>query len=191
MNIKFRGARFRNTNGMVGLEPEDCLALVTHKIHHGLLKQKEEIPRFFILGSAPDAASDIGRQVPRRFVDLATLTHAFETITGKRHHDELSVEHLVTGGYATLAPAVQRLRDQLVTATWRLLSARQAAKPLMDKLFERVVAVRVRAVNRSYRNTELDILSIGHGTTPLQRFLAIIRERELHGVAAGLERGTA
>lgn len=192
MNIKFHGARFRNAREMVGLEPDDCFALATYKIGQGLQKQEKEVlPYLFVVVSTPIAASDIGRQIPRRYVDLAALAHASKTIKGKRKLEERIVEHLVAGGDAKFAPVVQQLRDQLATATWRVLSARKADKLLRDLLFERVFAVRVRAFNRNYRNAELDMhFSLGEDMTPLHRFLEIIKEKGLHGVTAELERGT-
>jgi len=192
MNIKFHGARFRNAMDMVGLEPDDCFALATYKIGQGLQKQEKEVlPYIFVVVSTPIASSDIGRQIPRRYVDLAALAHASKSIKGKRKIEERIIEHLVAGSDAGFAPVVQQLRDQLATATWRVLSARKADKLLREKLFDRVFAVRVRAFNRNYRNAELDMhFSLSQDMTPLHRFLEIIRDKGLHGVTAELERGT-
>ncbi len=50
INIKFYGTLFRNARELVGLEPEDCFALATYKIHQGLLKQdSERLPYLFVI----------------------------------------------------------------------------------------------------------------------------------------------
>jgi len=76
-------------------------------------------------------------------------------------------------------------------APWRVISARRADKLLREKLSERVFAVRVRAFNRSYGGAELNMhLSLSQDMTPLADFLKTMKDKGLHGVTAGVERGT-
>jgi len=192
MNIKFHGARFRKAQEMVGLDPEDCFPLATYKINQGLQKQQKEIlPYLFVIISSPISAVDVGKQLPRAFVQLAALAHASKAITGKRKLEERIVEHLIASPTPEVAELVAALRERLAAAPWRVISARKADKLLRDLLFERVFAVRVRGFTRNYRNAELDMhLSLDQDMTPLTRFLTIIREKGLHGATAELERGT-
>lgn len=192
MNIKFHGARFRNAMDMVKLEPDDCFALATYKIWQGLQKQEKEIkPYIFVVVSSPISAIDIGQQIPQRYIQLAALAHSSKAIKGKRKIEERIVEHLIGGADTSFAPIVEKLRDQIAQASWRVISARKADKLLRDKLFERVFAVRVRAFNRNYRNAELDMhFSLGNDMTTLKDFLAIIAKDGLLGIAGHLERGT-
>src|SRR6185436_8456222 len=48
LNIKFHGALFRRAPELVGLDPQDCFALATYKIHSALEKQvQDQLPYFF------------------------------------------------------------------------------------------------------------------------------------------------
>lgn len=192
MNIKFHGARFRKAQELVGLDPEDCFPLATYKINQGLQKQQKEIlPYLFVIISSPISAVDVGKQLPRDYVQLAALAHASKAIKGKRKLEERLVNHLIASPTPEVAELVTALRDRLASAPWRVISARKADRLLRDLLFERVFAVRVRGFNRNYRNAELDMhLSLEQDMTPLARFLTIIREKGLHGATAELERGT-
>ncbi len=192
INIKLHGARFRKAQEAVGLDPEDCFPLATYKIHQGLIKQeREELPYLWVVIDCPVAATDLGKLVPRPMVELIALAYASKKIGGKRKIEERVVDHLVTATDHSIATKVADLRAQLAKAPWRVISARRADKLLREKLFERVFAVRVRSFNRSYGGAELNMhLSLNQDMTPLEEFLKVMNEKGLHGVTAGLERGT-
>jgi hypothetical protein len=192
INIKLHGARFRKAQEAVGLDPDDCFPLATYKIHQGLTKQEREgLPYLWVVIDCPVAATDIGQQIPRPLVELIALAYASKKITGKRKLEERVVEHLVTATDHPFAARVAAVRVQLTQAPWRVISARRADRLLREKLFERVFAVRIRAFNRSYGGAELNMhLSLSQDMTPLADFLRIMKDKGLHGVTAGLERGT-
>lgn len=90
-----------------------------------------------------------------------------------------------------LIPGLTGFTQRVQTARWRVLSARKADGLLREKLFDRVYAVRVRAFARNCRNAELDMhFSLTHDLTPLDAFLAALREHGLPWVTAALERGS-
>jgi len=192
INIKLHGARFRKAQEAVGLDPDDCFPLATYKIHQGLQKQEREaLPYLWIVIDCPVAAADIGKQLPRPLVELIALAYASKKITGKRKIEERVVDYLMSSADHAFASKIGGLRTQLAHAPWRVISARRADKLLREKLFERVFAVRVRAFNRSYGGAELNMhLSLSQDMTPLADFLKTMKDKGLHGVTAGLERGT-
>ena len=54
-NIKFHGTLFRESREYVDLEPEDCFALATYKIHGALNRQDQEfLPYVFSILSVPE-----------------------------------------------------------------------------------------------------------------------------------------
>jgi hypothetical protein len=192
INIKLHGARFRNAKDMVNLEPEDCFPLATYKIYQGLQKQEQEVlPYLWVVIECPIAATDVGKQIPRPWVDLIALAYASKEIKGKRKIEERVVEHLLGSTAEPFAQVVAELRNQVAAAPWHVLSARRANQILREKLFERVFAVRVKSFARSYGGAELNMhFSISQDMAPLQRFLGIIKDKGLHGITAELERGT-
>lgn len=193
INIKFYGTLFRNARDLVGLEPEDCFALATYKIHQGLLKHdSERLPYVFVIVGVPGlTGASVGAAVPEDMAHLVSLVHAAAGVPGKRAIEERVVASLIDSEQPeTFRSELARFRDAIEAADWYALSARRAARLLRDKLFERVYAVRVRAFARNYRNAELDMhFSLRHDLTPLKAFLTSARERGLHGLAVDLERG--
>ena len=92
---------------------------------------------------------------------------------------------------SNVLPAFLALRMSRVFSGFLVISARRADRLLREKLFERVFAVRVRAFNRSYGGAELNMhLSLSQDMTPLSDFLQIMKDKGVHGVPAGIERGT-
>lgn len=62
-NIKFHGTLFKQAVDYVGLQPEDCFALATYKIHSALQKQDEErVPYVFLIISVPDYPRELIEQ---------------------------------------------------------------------------------------------------------------------------------
>jgi len=193
INIKFHGTLFRNARALVDLEPEDCFALATYKIHQGLQKQdSERLPYLFVIvGLAGVTGASIGNALPEDLAHFISLVHK-GAISGKRTLEEQIVGYLMTEEQREpFRSAYEDLRSKLESAEWRVLSARRADNLLRVKLFDRVFAVRVPRFTRNYRNAELDMhFSISEDLTPLPAFLKNLKERGLHGLSVDLERGT-
>lgn len=192
INIKFHGTQFRNAATLVGLDPTDCFALATYKIHQALLKQdKEVLPYIFaIVGVANLTGALVGEAFPEDLVHLNSLILGSE-MSGKRGVEDQIVLHLLDHLQpATDRAAVEDFSRRIREAEWRVISARKADDLLRTKLFERVYAVRVRAFARNYRNAELDMhFSLKDDLTRLEDFLDLLKTRGLHGLTAHLERG--
>lgn len=193
INIKFHGTRFRNAKTLVGLDPDDCFALATYKIHQALIKQEREVlPYLFVIVSALDLTADqVARAVPVELIQLSALVNA-ATIPGKRDVEDAIVTYLSSSAaQAEVREAVSEYAGLVRRANWRVLSARKADKLLRTRLFERVYAVRVRAFARNYRNAELDMhFSLQEDLTSLGTLLDLMRDTGLQGVTGHLERGT-
>jgi len=190
INIKFHGTAFRKAKDLVGLEPEDCFALATYKIHQGLLKQQNErLPYVFVIVGVPGlTGASVGDEIPADLVQLVAFAHAAPKMTGKRAVEERVVASLIAD--VAFEERLAGFRRQIAEADWFALSARRADLLLRDRLFDRVYAVRVRAFARNYPNAELDMhFSLREDLTPLQTFLATAKDRGIHGLSVDLERG--
>lgn len=192
MNIKFHGARFRNAQEMVGLDPEDCFALATYKIKQALQKQdKEVLPYIFVIVGVPHLSGEVvGAALPADLVDLMAFVFASE-VPKKRDIEDRIVQHVIANTTdAALVANVSDFAERIGAAEWRVLSARKADLLLRKLLFERVFAVRVRGFAKNYRNAELDMhYSITGDLTKLDEFLDLLKTKGLHGLAGHLERG--
>ena len=192
INIKFHGTRFRKAADLVGLDPADCFALATYKIHQALQKQEKEVlPYIFaIVGVADLTGVRVGQAIPEDLVHLNALILGSK-ISGKRDVEDGIVLHLIdTPQPDETQASIDEFRRQIEEADWRVISARRADKLLRDKLFDRVFAVRVRAFARNYRNAELDMhFSLEEDLTRLEKFLDLIKTSGLHGLSVHLERG--
>ena len=190
INIKFHGSLFRKAEEIVGLDPRDCFALATYKIHAALNKQDtEHLPYIFVIVGVPGlTGSQIGELVPENLVHLAALPRAISRIGGVRYIEDRIVEFLATEPTRFhLEGAVTQIRD----ASWFVLSARRAELLLREKLFQRVYALRVRSFARNYRGAEVDMhFSLARDLTPLAEFLGILRDHGMPGLVSRLERGT-
>lgn len=193
INIKFHGSPFQRAMDLVNLEPEDCFALATYKIHLALEKQNHEHLAyiFLIVGVRALTGAVVGASIPEDVVHLSAVVH--ETgITQKRAVEDDIVRALVSrpddfGFGQALGEYDRRIRE----APWYALSARKAFKLLKGNLFERAYALRVRAFARNYKNAELDMhFSLSQDLTPLAEFLRVLSEDGLHGLVSRLERGT-
>lgn len=188
INIKFHGSQFRNARDLVGLEPLDCFALATYKIHQGLRKQEQEvIPYLFVIVGVPHLTGVVaGAVVPDDLVHIVALCRS-----GKRDIEERVVRLLLQREAEDGDTQFAVFRTQIESATWYVLSARRADILLREKLFDRVYAVRVRGFAQQYRNAELDMhFSLQSDLTLLTRFPAELKERGLPGLTGMLERGT-
>jgi hypothetical protein len=163
INIKFHGSQFRKARELVGLDPEDCFALATYKIHSALQKQEaEHLPYIFVIVGVPGlTGSVVGAAVPSDFVDLCALVRDAKALTGVRTVEDQIVDRLAeepeTFG---LDAALREFRSRIEQANWYVLSARRAFQLLVEKLFERAYALRVRGFARNYRGAELDRICI-------------------------------
>lgn len=192
INIKFHGTQFRNAATLVGLDPNDCFALATYKIHQALLKQdKEVLPYIFaIVGVANLTGALVGEAFPEDLVHLNSLILG-SGMSGKRGVEDQIVLHILDHPQPeAVRAAVEDFTRKIREAEWRVISARKADDLLRKKLFERVYAVRVRTFARNYRNAELDMhFSLKEDLTRLEEFLDLLKTRGLHGLTAHLERG--
>lgn len=193
MNIKFFGSPFRKAKELVGLDPEDCFALATYKIHHALEKQQAEHLAyvFAIVGVPALTGSVAGQAIPDDLVHLSAIVHK-TSITQKRAVEDDIVQALVRRpDQFAFERALTGYRESIHRANWYVLSARRAFSLLRETLFERAYALRVRAFARNYKNAELDMhFSLRNDLTPLSEFLRVLRDDGLHGLVARLERGT-
>jgi hypothetical protein len=189
LNIKFFGTPFQRAQELVGLDPADCFALATYKIHQALLKQeREQLPYIFVVVGVQGLTGVIaGEALPQDLVDLSALAHAARSFPSKRDVEDAVVKFALDRS-GDPRPAEYSRRVQ--AATWSVISARKAANLLREKLFERVYALRVRGFTRSYRNAEVDMhFSISDDLMRLTTFLAELRDRGPQWAATALERG--
>lgn len=189
LNIKFHGTLFRMSQDLVGLEPEDCFALATYKIHQGLLKQEQQhVPFVFLVISAPDfSAASIQDTVPEDFAWFCAVAKSSARSLRVRQIEERVVDKMIEEDpLGTVAPLTRALSQK----EWRFLSAGRANKLLLEHLFQRVYALRVRAFAQNYR-AEVDMhLSMSREMVGLEEFLSILEEHGPQGLAVRLDRGT-
>ncbi len=188
VNIKFHGSLFRRAPEMVNLEPEDCFALATYKIHGALQKQhSDELPYIFVIVSVPDLkAESIGAEVPEDLQDFVSRVSVSKKIPKKRDIEDRIVEMLEQEGH----PAYKSTRTRISEARWFVLGARKADKLLRELLFERVFALRMRNFSRQFRQAELDMhFSLSKDLTPLTTYLQSLRDHGYPRVTTLLERG--
>jgi hypothetical protein len=104
INIKFHGSQFRKAKELVGLNPEDCFALATYKIHAALRKQDvEHLPYIFVIVGVPQlTGSIVGESIPDDLAHLTLLAHESPKVTGKRQIEDRVVARL-TADPATFA----------------------------------------------------------------------------------------
>lgn len=188
INIKFHGSPFRRAKELVDLEPEDCFALATYKIHSALLKQDQEgLPYFFAIVGVPNlTGAKVGEAIPARFVDTVALVDQAPRGKSKRDFEDAVVRHLETTDDGVFRGTLDRIRQ----ADWYVISARRAVNLLRERLFARVYALRVRSFARAFRGAELDMhFSLSKDLIPLRRYLATLRDEGAHKVTTLLERG--
>ncbi|MEW6755537.1 MAG: hypothetical protein AB1505_31845 [Candidatus Latescibacterota bacterium] len=169
VNIKFHGSRFRRSQELVGLEPADCFALATYKIHAALQKQtQDELPYFFAIVGVPDlTGAVVGNDLPSLLVETVALV-AQAKAGSVRGLEDAAVNYLVCSGDAAFGKTLDRIQQ----ADWYVLSARRAHMLLRRLLFERVYALRIRNFARAFGGAELDMhFSLSQDLIPLRQFL--------------------
>jgi len=188
INIKFHGALFRRAPEMVGLEPSDCFALATYKIHSALQKQEDEqLPYFFaIVGVRHLSGESVGNELPRDLVEAAALIHQAPKGPSVRNFEDRIVDHLVR----TSHPVYMKTFEEVLRADWYILSARRADQLLRRYLFERVYALKVRNFARAFSGAEVDMhFSLSRDLIPLKEFLEVLRDQGSTAITTRLERG--
>jgi hypothetical protein len=188
INIKFHGALFQRAKELVGLDPEDCFALATYKIHGALRKQEEEgLPYIFaVVGVRSLSGEKVGQQIPSRFIDALAFIYQSPTASGKRDFEDRIVEHLVHGD----TPVFRSTYADIRAADWYVISARRADRLVHDMLYDRVFAMRVPRFAQQFRAAELDMhLSLSSDLVPLTQFLSTLREHGQAKVVTLIERG--
>lgn len=188
INIKFHGALFKRAPEMVGLEPNDCFALATYKIHSALEKQAEErLPYFFaIVGVRHLSAKTVGAELPADLIEAAALVHQAPRSPSAREFEDRITDYIV----ATENPTYSQTLAEVQQADWYILSARRADKLLRELLYERVYALTVRNFTRVFSSAEVDMhFSLATDLIPLQTFLETLRVEGSHAITTRLERG--
>jgi len=177
-NIKFHGTLFRESREYVRLDPKDCFALATYKIHGALRRQDQEfLPYVFLIISVPE--------FPRKVIeesisdDLAWLS----ALSGRS-----TEEQIVT--VLAKEPWAEDIRVQIRSAEFRVISARRADQLLKERLFERVHALRLRGFNRTFRGAEINMhLSLSKEMMAFSEFLQVLARTGVQGLSVRLERG--
>lgn len=194
INIKFHGSLFRRAKDLVGLDPEDCFALATYKIHAALVKQDaEHLPYIFVIVGVPGLTGNVvGEAIPEDLVHLCAICHEATGLIGKCHVEDQIVARLTMDPDAFgFSSAMEHYLGQIREAQWFVLSARRADQLLRDMLFQRAYALRVRAFARNYAGAELDMhFSLTKDLRPLTEFLQVLRDHGMPGLVTRLERGT-
>ena len=88
INIKFHGAVFRRARDLVGLDPEDCFALATYKIHGALQKQEaEHLPYIFVIVGVPGlTGTAVGERIPGDLMHLSVISYEAPRLKIGRAH---------------------------------------------------------------------------------------------------------
>ncbi len=177
-NIKFHGTLFRESREYVGLDPQDCFALATYKIHGALRRQDDErVPYVFLIISVPDfPRADIEQRIAEDYTWLAAVS------------DRATEEAIVAAIAAEqwIAP----IRARIQASEFRVLSARRAARLLRDQLFERVHALRLRGFNRTFRGAEINMhLSFSTEMIAFTEFLQFLAKNGVLQLTVSLDRG--
>ncbi|MDI7276854.1 MAG: hypothetical protein QME94_12830 [Anaerolineae bacterium] len=188
VNIKFHGSPFRRAAELVGLQPEDCFALATYKIHSALQKQQaERLPYLFAVVGVPNLTGHaVGGAIPGQLVETVALVDQAPRRRHKRALEDAVTRWLVSAEH----PAFIDTFAQVSNAEWYVISARRAERLLRELLFDRVFALRVRGFARAFAGAELDMhFSLRQDLIPLRQFLRTLREDGPQRVTTLLERG--
>ncbi|WZO97334.1 hypothetical protein EP7_004359 [Isosphaeraceae bacterium EP7] len=175
LNIKFHGSRFQKARELVGLDPEDSFALATYKINSALEEQVAKgIPYVFaIIGVTDISGITIGQAIPTALQDANALI-AMSTKSGikKRDFEDAIANHMAS----TNAPPYPETYRRIQAGHWYMISAAKAMRLMLEKLFQRVYALRVHRFAQNYRTAEVDMhFSLGEDLLPFETFLERLR----------------
>lgn len=193
VNIKFFGSSFLRARELVKLDPEDCFALATYKIHRALKKQEDEhLPYIFVIVGVPGlSGAQVGASLPENLVHLTALAFQIKKITGRRSIEDAVVDCLTAKPHESADAALEEHYRRIRTAPWYILSARRAEELLRKKMFERCYALVVPRFARSYPNAEVDMhFSLREDLHRLEDLFDVLRQEGLQGLVSRLERGT-
>lgn len=139
INIKFHGTEFARAKERVGLDPSDCFALATYKIHQALERQRAEaLPYvFLVLSCLGTTAKSVADLIPEDFAWFLGAAGKFP----KRDIEEAMVARLLTDSYRE---SLSNVRQRIAGSQFRVISASRSERILQEKLFERVFALRQR-----------------------------------------------
>ena len=185
INIKFHGAEFVKARDRVGLDPTDCFALATYKIHQALERQRAEaLPYVFLvlscLGTTAKSVTDL---IPEDFAWFLRAAGKFP----KRDVEEAMVARLLTDQYREV---LLNVRQRIANSQFRVISASRAVRILHEQLFERVFALRQRAFTSAFKNAEIDMhLSLSTEMVPIQDFLRMVASESPQRLTVLLDRG--
>ncbi len=177
-NIKFHGTLFREAHEYVGLDPDDCFALATYKIHAALRRQEEErLPYVFLIVSVPAVPrAALEEVIPDQLVWLSAVTN--------RAIEEGIVTHLLG------QPSSEDVRRKVQGGEFRVLSARRAYVLLRDQLFARVHALRVPRFTNTFGRADINMhFSLRQEMIPFREFLGLLATTGVQGISVRLERG--
>jgi len=188
INVKFFRPLFRRSREMVGLEMADCFPLATYKVKQALERQDQEhLPYIFlIVGVANLEPTAIAPMIRNSDVEFLARIGA-AGISGVRNFEDRILQRAVEERSPAFLAAYERIR----AAPWYVLSARRAQTLLIERLFDRVFALRVPRFAQQWRNAEVDMhFSLSEDLMPLNTFLDLLREKGPHVITGMLERGT-
>ena len=177
-NIKFHGTLFKQAEEYVGLDPGDCFALATYKIHGALQRQEHErLPFVFLIISVPD--------YPRELIEtnIADEWTWLAAMSG-RAEEEAIAKRLAQ------SPWVADVRMRINASEFRAISARRASGLLHSKLFSRVHALRLRGFNMLFRGAEINMhLSLSSEMIGYSEFVTRLTTVGPLQLAVSLDRG--
>ncbi len=187
INIKFHGSAFQQARVHVGLDPGDCFALATYKIHQALVRQRDEsLPYVFLVLSALGVtARSVSDLISEEYAWFVCVSKKFR----KRDIEEAVVARLLTGAFTEVLAEIRR---KIAASEFRVISASRAERLMKDKLFERVFALRQRAFTSAFRNAEIDMhFSLTREMVPVSDFLATVASESPQRLAVLLYQGEA
>ena len=178
INIKFHGTLFREAQEYVGLDPNDCFALATYKIHGALRRQdNERLPYVFLIISVPALPREAIEQEVSD--DLAWLA----SISNRRTEEAVALR--LAG-----EPWAGAVRQDVSDGEFRVISARRASNLMREHLFDRVHALRLRGFNRVFRGAEINMhLSLSTEMIAFKSFLDVLATRGERELTVRLDRG--
>jgi len=193
INIKFHGTLFRKARDLVSLDPEDCFALATYKIHQGLQKhESERLPYVFVIVSVAGlTGASVAAALPEDLAHLISLVHAAHGINGKRAIEERVVAHLLD------AEQSERFRAELDASATRygqlagMCSLLVALLPFFATSFSSECSRSASPGSPATIETPSSICTSLRARTsrPCRTSLRAQRSAASHGLAVDLERG--
>jgi hypothetical protein len=143
VNVKAYGTRFEKSKTFVGLEPDDTFGVATYKVRAAFRKsQREALPYLFAINSSEELRADVvAEALPEEVAEIIDTSTFFVGLKGWKTVEDRLVGHLLDpNGYGDSA-VIRGLREAVVAADWRVISAIKANHLMNEKLDARVPAV--------------------------------------------------